>query len=293
MRCCAGVDEQRSAAASAAAGGAPAAPTRRSRRCAACAPACPSATRERTVSLERGGEELLLHHRAASRPPRWSATPSRTTRLRRRGRGRRRSGGRGRCRRRRAPVSGRRRRRPRARAPSWRSCRCGLRPRCPGRRSGRRPADWWRTACSARPARAATRTPASCARSTSGGGGAPSALATSRMGWAKATSSRPPTASMDDAHPRPRLVGVVGQRRDVVAAQDVVDEVLLLGRQQLADGVAVEPRRRRRRRAPLGAAGRPRRAGRSTCSSIQVEVDFEPLRGCGRRHRARRTRRRW
>jgi hypothetical protein len=43
-----------------------------------------------------------------------------------------------------------------------------------------------------------------------------------------------------DAQARPRLVGTLGEGWDAVAREDLVDEALLLGRQELADGVLVE-----------------------------------------------------
>ena len=109
-------------------------PTRRSTRVRSIRAGFPVSERDRTVSLELGGEELLLHRRVGlgllgrepDRPAPHAFGAERA--------GRRRSGGRGRCHRRRAPASGPRRRRPRARAPSSRSRRCGPRPRCPGRR---------------------------------------------------------------------------------------------------------------------------------------------------------------
>jgi hypothetical protein len=56
------------------------------------------------------------------------------------------------------------------------------------------PAACWRRACSAVPTSAATMTPRSLAWRTTSGGGGPSALANSRMGWPNATSSRVPAA---------------------------------------------------------------------------------------------------
>ena len=112
-------------------------PTPRSTPTASCRAGLPVRERERTVSADDGGEELLLHDRVGlgllGREPHRAAPHARPRRVPWRPP----SVGRGRCRRRRAPARRRRRRRSRGSAPSCRSRRCGRRPRSPGRRSRR------------------------------------------------------------------------------------------------------------------------------------------------------------
>ncbi len=104
------------------------------------------------------------------------------------------------------------------------------------------PAAWWRWAWVTVPARAATATPASCARVMSAGEGAQGARHQRDVVGERHLEQRPVSLG---GHVRqgvaPRaLTEVGGDLGHVVAAQDVVEELLLGGGEELAHGIGVE-----------------------------------------------------